>query len=120
MECFYLFEDKPNAPRNIRAVEVNRDYIVVAWDAPDSDGGSPITNYILEKGDTKRPGFIYTTEVKGDITEFKVTRLFEGTEYYFRVFAENQVGIGEPCTLEKAVKAKLPYGRSKSNNSERK
>ena len=37
--------DVPSRPLNVRAKEVNKNYIVVTWDAPDSDGGSPITEY---------------------------------------------------------------------------
>lgn len=103
--------DKPTAPRNLHAVETDRDYIVLAWDPPESDGGSPITEYILEKRDIKRPGYVFVADMPpSENMKFKVTRLFEGYEYMFRVVAENQVGPSEPCETEKPIKAKPPYG----------
>ena len=86
------------------------DYIVIEWDEPESDGGSAITSYVIEKRDAKRREYIYISDVSGDTRKFKATRLFEGYEYFFRVIAENQVGTSAPCELAKAVKAKLPYG----------
>jgi hypothetical protein len=49
-----------------------------------------------------------TTDV--DVNTFKVTKLFQGNMYKFRVFAENRVGPGEPAETAEAVEAKLPYG----------
>ena len=43
--------------------------------------------------------------------EYKVTKLFTGNNYLFRVYAENRVGPGEPATIENPVIAKLPYGK---------
>jgi titin len=88
------------------------------WEAPDSDGGSPITGYVLEKRDTKRPGYIFVAEIdpSGPL-EHKVIRLFEGSEYMFRVVAENQVGPSEPCETEKGIIAKPPYGEPTTSYS---
>ena len=86
---------------------------MVAWDAPESDGGTPLTGYVLEKRDIKRPGYVFIADLKPtDPLSYKVTRLFEGYEYLFRVIAENQVGPSDPCELEKPIKAKAPYGES--------
>ena len=41
----------------------------------------------------------------------RVAKLYEGNEYYFRVMAENKVGMSEPATMERPVTAKLPYGQ---------
>ena len=39
-----------------------------------------------------------------------VTDLNEGTEYEFRVSAENKAGTGEPSAPSKPFKAKDPWG----------
>ncbi len=39
----------PSVPRNIRIVEVYKDYVTIAWDRPESDGGEPIIAYEIEK-----------------------------------------------------------------------
>ena len=44
--------------QNLRVTETNVDYVVIAWDVPESDGGSPITGYVVEKRDIKRSAFV--------------------------------------------------------------
>lgn len=39
-----------------------------------------------------------------------VRGLEEGKEYEFRVIAENAMGLSEPLTTDKAIKAKHPFG----------
>ena len=38
----------PNAPQHFRSVEVGHNFIVVSWEAPRFDGGSPITYYEVQ------------------------------------------------------------------------
>lgn len=54
--------------------------------------------------------------VAGAITSFTDTRLTEGTEYSFRVSAENEVGISEPLEMDKSFIAKSIYGRYYNQN----
>lgn len=84
----------------------------MTWDAPESDGGTAIIGYLLEKRDVKRPGYIFVADIdpSGPL-EYKVARLFEGSEYMFRVVAENQIGNSEACETEKGIIAKPPYGK---------
>ena len=37
----------PGAPRNLSASAVNTGKLNVAWNAPASDGGTPVTTYLL-------------------------------------------------------------------------
>ena len=104
--------DKPSPPRNLHATETDSSYILLAWDLPETDGGSPIIGYNIEKRDSKRDEFVYVASVDATALHFKVTRLFEGNEYYFRIFAENQVGSSLPCEMERSVKAKPPCGKT--------
>lgn len=80
------------------------------WQAPSSDGGSPITNYVVEKRDVRRKAW---QSVDTTVKELKytVTPLNEGSLYVFRVAAENAVGTGEFCELEDAVLAKDTFSR---------
>ena len=102
--------DKPSPPRNLRAIETGRDYIVLVWDAPLSDGGSSVISYAIEKREAKRAGYTFIGDVRSDVQQFKVTRLFEGCDYIFRITAENEAGQSDPCEMDKAVMAKLPFG----------
>jgi len=51
-------------------------------------------------------------KVDKDTFTVKVTNLFEGQNYLFRVAAENQCGRGAFVELTKPVTAKLPFGKS--------
>lgn len=72
---------------------------------PERDGGSPITNYVVEKRDVRRKGWqAVDTTVKE--LKYTVAPLNEGSLYVFRVAAENAVGLGPFCELEDSVLAK--------------
>jgi len=50
-------------------------------------------------------------KVDKDTFTVKVTNLFEGQNYLFRVAAENQSGRGAYAELPKPVTARLPFGK---------
>jgi titin len=91
---------KPGQPQVSNITETTAD---LTWAVPDTDGGSPITNYIVElkkNGDTKWK----VAESKVTSTEFTVKDLLKGAEYVFRVTAENKIGQGEPSEPSERVK----------------
>uniref|UniRef100_A0A667WSM8 Titin n=1 Tax=Myripristis murdjan TaxID=586833 RepID=A0A667WSM8_9TELE len=94
----------PIGPINI--LEVTPDHMIVQWRAPKDDGGTPITNYVVEKKDVKKPWEPWSVVSSGGIsTTAKVSRLEKGREYIVRVRAENKIGIGagleSPPTIAK-------------------
>ena len=90
-----------------------------SWKPSPNDGGSPITAYILERRETWKMTWSPLTTVKPDISSYCVQNLKEGTEYFFRVIAENAVGKSEPLDSDGVV-PKSPYGElflaNKNNN----
>jgi len=102
----------PSSPQNLRGTEVDATYITLSWDSPASDGGSALTGYVIEKRDMKRADYVFLANVDATTMSYKATRLFEGSEYLFRVFAENQAGLSRPCELDKPITARMPYGQS--------
>lgn len=44
-----MFVGVPSAPRKLRVVDINKDYVTVMWDEPECDGGDDITEYLIEK-----------------------------------------------------------------------
>lgn len=80
------------------------------WQAPSTDGGSPITNYVVEKRDVRRKAWQTVDTTVKDL-KYTVTPLNEGSLYVFRVAAENAVGMGEFCELDDAVLAKDTFSK---------
>jgi hypothetical protein len=76
----------------------------VAWTAPASDGGSPVTGYVVRvyAGTSTTPSATTVTAPAG-ATSVVVTGLTNGTAYRFDVAATNAVGAGPASALSAAV-----------------
>lgn len=79
------------------------------WTAPLSDGGSPITSYIIEKKDKYSSKWQKACELIGDACEGRVPDLIEGMEYTFRVRAVNKGGAGEASIPSDVIVAKVRF-----------
>jgi len=101
-------------PRDLSVVEYSKDYVDLSWQCPDSDGGSPVVQYIIEKCDVTRAGgggmWMVCGTVAASQLSVRVGKLLQGNSYLFRVFAENRVGTGPPTELQQPVVARLPFG----------
>jgi len=102
--------DKPSPPRNLKVVETNKDYVVLSWSSPDSDGGSPLTGFLVERKDVTKTSFVSAGRCDAGTFQFRVTKLIEGNEYEFQVAVENEIGQSDWASLDKPVKAKLGFG----------
>lgn len=101
----------PGPPKNLDISDIKKDSMVLTWEAPSEDGGSPITGYIIEKHD--KEGVRWTRCNRQTVTDltFKVTGLLESHIYEFRVAAENAIGVGEPSSPTVLYKAVDPIFR---------
>jgi len=70
--------------------------------------GSEVTNYIVEKYDSKSGAWSLVTSSIARPT-CRVTGLIGGNDYIFRVMAENRYGVSTPLKSETVV-AKYPFG----------
>ena len=106
--------DVPSSPRDLSVTECSKDYVDLSWQCPDTDGGSPVVQYIIEKQDVTRAGagsmWMICGTVSASQLSVRVGKLLQGNSYLFRVSAENRVGTGPPTELPEPVIAKLPYG----------
>jgi hypothetical protein len=78
----------PGSPINVRAT-AGDSQARVSWTPPRSNGGSPVTRYVV----TAAPGG-RTASVSGTTTTATVTGLAPGTAYSFAVTAASAAGIG--------------------------
>ncbi|KAK7082946.1 hypothetical protein SK128_021397 [Halocaridina rubra] len=98
--------DKPGPPIGPFDVSnMTESSLVLHWDEPESDGGSPITHYLLEKRESTKKAWSKVDQTPASTTEIEVTGLKKGTAYYFRVFAFNAVGQGLPLQPEEPITA---------------
>ncbi|OTF83012.1 twitchin-like protein, partial [Euroglyphus maynei] len=106
-----MISDRPDPPRFPIIENVGDDFVTLTWKAPLWNGGSQITNYVIEK---REAGM--TSWVKAATTRFQLhqlTNLSAGKEYEFRVFAENVYGRSEPSETTQKVAVKGEKKRQK-------
>lgn len=93
------------------------DSMTVNWEEPDSDGGSPITGYWLERKETtsKRWNRVTRDPIRPMPlgVSHTVSGLIEGSQYLFRVTAINVAGCGPPSEPSDPTFARDPIGRKK-------
>uniref|UniRef100_A0A8C5DMT3 Titin n=1 Tax=Gouania willdenowi TaxID=441366 RepID=A0A8C5DMT3_GOUWI len=100
--------EKPDPPTGpIRIDEISSDYVTISWEPPSYTGGCQLDNYIVEKRETTSSDWqtVSATTVR---TTIKATRLKTGSEYQFRVFAENRYGKSTAVTSP-IVTAQFPF-----------
>uniref|UniRef100_A0A7M4F5X1 Titin n=1 Tax=Crocodylus porosus TaxID=8502 RepID=A0A7M4F5X1_CROPO len=83
--------DRPGPPTAIHIDKVSADNITISWKPPEYDGGCNISNYIVEKRETSTTTWDVVSAAVAR-TSIKVARLTTGSEYQFRVCAENRYG----------------------------
>ncbi|KAM9753473.1 titin-like [Menidia menidia] len=94
----------PCAPSTPTASAVTGDSVVLTWERPESDGGSEIDGYILEKCDKEGVRWTKCNKRRLNDLRFRCTGLTEGHFYQFRVFAENAAGVGAPSEPSEFIK----------------
>ena len=98
--------EEPGKPKTPEVVDWDADRVSLEWQPPDSDGGAPITQYIIEKRGKHGREWQECAKVSGDHTSADVLGLKEGEEYQFRVKAVNKAGPGEASDPSRKVVAK--------------
>src|SRR5205814_188782 len=81
----------PSAPQNLAATGGNAQ-VTLTWQAPASNGGSPITNYKINRGTSSNGETLLATI--GNVLTYTDTSVTNGVTYYYQVSAVNGAGEG--------------------------
>src|SRR5881392_1485788 len=95
----------PSAPTNLAATGSNAQ-VGLTWQAPASNGGSPITNYKIYRGGAPSTETLLTTV--GAVTSYTDTAVTNGVTYYYQVSAVNNVGEGPRSNEASATPSAAP------------
>ena len=111
--------DTPDLPNNLRVAPGNNS-VTLMWDAPDDDGGSPVTSYSWRLGypNSESPESPPTFEdwgpllyrVEGTSFERTIQGFHNGNTYIFQVRANNANGPGSAMQLEVTLPVIRPGG----------
>ena len=86
----------PSAPNITYAPITGDTTLTFEWTAPDSDGGSEITGYVLSNQDE-----VYELQI--DDSPWTVSGLTNGSPYTFQILATNSNGEGDSATYNEAT-----------------
>ena len=101
-------EGTPGAPRGLTATGGDQQ-VTLSWNAPASDGGTPIVRYEY-RSQEGGSGFTSWTPIPGgaSATSYTVTGLDNGTSFTFEVRAVNGVGGGQGATASATLAESVP------------
>ena len=110
-ELSILVPDVPGQPGQPEVTDLKAAGGSLSWKAPEDDGNTPITNYIIEgKAASEFTWSVLNRYEKCPTTHFQLKNLKEDVDYEFRVTAENKVGAGPPSRCSEPVKfCEYPY-----------
>src|SRR5437660_286908 len=95
----------PSAPQNLAATGGSAQ-VTLTWQAPASNGGSPITNYRIYRG--LSPGTETLLTTVGAVTSYTDTAVTNGVTYYYQVSAVNNAGEGPKSNEASATPSAVP------------
>ncbi len=101
----------PDAPINCMVTDVTAKKCSISFYAPLFNGGSPILGYFVERRDTSTNKWVRLNRELFSQLNVECNDLVEGTEYEFRITAENLAGPGLPSQPCQPFTAKNPYER---------
>jgi hypothetical protein len=87
----------PGAPTNVAGTSANAQ-VSLTWSAPTNNGGSAITDYVIQYSSNSGSTWTTFTDTVSTATSVTVTGLTNGTTYVFHVAAKNAVGTGSYST----------------------
>ena len=92
----------------LKSQEIYSENVKLTWERPLNDGGSDITNYVIERGEVNQSGSVtsWTRSGVSRATSHWVEYLESNHKYQFRVMAENLQGRSVPSEPSEIILTK--------------
>jgi len=103
--------EKPGKPDPPVITSTGKSTVSLSYKPPVDDGGSPITNYVIEHREEGLAKWTRATKDTVDKTSYTVTGLTANSTYEFRVAAENKAGVGPASDPSQPAAAKETVGK---------
>lgn len=96
--------DKPSAPRGPLDVSgMTETSFTVAWQPPESDGGAPVLEYVIERREVGKKAWQKVGSTAKDVTHIEVSGLKTNSSHHVRITARNEVGLSVPYAPEDVI-----------------
>ncbi|XP_055365280.1 immunoglobulin-like and fibronectin type III domain-containing protein 1 [Betta splendens] len=98
--------DRPGPPEGpVQTVETTSSIIEIKWKPPKDDGGSAVSNYIVERQQTGQSLWTKPGDVSADRTSFRDRNVTHGKKYNYRIYAVNPEGISDALETADSIMA---------------
>lgn len=103
-QCFLT--DRPGPPEGpVETVETTSSVIEIKWNPPKDDGGSAVTNYIIERQQARHSLWTKLGNVSADKTSFRDRNVTHGKKYNYSIYAENPEGLSDALETTDSIMA---------------
>ncbi|KAL7833030.1 hypothetical protein SRHO_G00300480 [Serrasalmus rhombeus] len=101
---------KPSPPKGpVDVLESTDSVIELKWNPPSDDGGSAVTNYIIERQQVGQSFWKRLGDVSAERATFRDRNVSHGKRYTYRIYAENPEGIGDPLETDNIMAGTLIF-----------
>ncbi|VDP88948.1 unnamed protein product [Echinostoma caproni] len=115
----------PGTPLNLAVLNLTKSSVRLTWQPPTDTGGMKLTNYVIEQAEmssayatpssttywqtvTTSLPVTEATDAEGQCS-YEVARLITGKHMFFRVAAQNKLGVGGFAVTDKALQITSPH-----------
>lgn len=102
----------------METVETTSSIIEIKWKPPKDDGGSAVTNYVIERQEAGQSLWTKLGDVSADRTSFRDRNVTHGKKYNYRIYAENHEGLSNTLETADSIMAGIMSEHRKKNFSE--
>ncbi|XP_052413995.1 immunoglobulin-like and fibronectin type III domain-containing protein 1 [Carassius gibelio] len=102
--------DKPGPPQGpLEVTESTSSVLELKWNPPKDEGGSEVTNYIIERQQVGQGAWKRVGDISANHLTFRDRNVSLGKRYIYRIYAENLEGVSEAMETEKIMAGSLMF-----------